>query len=141
VSQEVFDAIWSSEATLAFHAEVNRDPQASATAWQAAGAADSGVRRRRTVTFSTPVEAPAFIRRMIGKDVVLVVEEQVVEVGGPGGGAGPGALRVRSVPVLQIPGGARFATQTCFDLSNADGGCQVWLPGPDGPTRPAGCAY
>lgn len=75
---------------------------------------------QRTVVFTTPVDAPAFIKRLVGKDVMRVEEEQLREAL-PGGG-----WRLTSRPAPDMPGGARFVTEAVFTFADAaGGGCQV----------------
>lgn len=72
------------------------------------------------MVFTTPVDAPAFIKRLVGKDVMTVEEAQLREALPDGG------WRLTSRPVPDMPGGARFSTEAVFTFADAAGGaCQV----------------
>jgi hypothetical protein len=112
-AQQFFSLIYLDTNLLKrFHSEVNLDDRASVPRW----AGD-----RRTLRFSTPLDAPALIRRLVGTAVVHVVEEQVVRRL-PGGG-----VEIESNPEPQIPGAANFsslATLAMRDLPGG-GGCRL----------------
>lgn len=79
-----------------------------------------GADNKRTIAFTTPVDAPAFIKRLVGKDVMAVEEAQLREAL-PGGG-----WRLTSRPVPDMPGGARLVTEAVLTFTDAaGGGCQV----------------
>ncbi len=63
------------EPTAAYHAAVNKDPTAQVTPWQ------EGV---RSVTFTMPLQAPDFVKRIANIDSVSVRETQAVVWSGAG---------------------------------------------------------
>ena len=75
----------------------------------------------RTVLFTTPVDAPAFVKRLVGKDVMQVKEEQRRVVGADG------AITLTSTPQPDMPGGAKVSTQAVFTFRAAanSSDCQV----------------
>ena len=91
---------------------MNNAPDAAITAW-----ADN----RRTIQFSMHVEAPAFLKRIVGVDSAKVTETQTVTFNTDG------TISLRSVPVPNIPGGDKFTTQidTLLALSSDGSGCLV----------------
>lgn len=112
-AQALFDLVYG-DGNIAFlqrfHAEINNDPEPRIGQW-----ADD----ERSVSFLTPVDAPAFIKRMVGKDVMRVVEQQKRSPL-PGGG-----WQLASTPVPDMPGGAKFTTQAVFTFTDSPAGCQV----------------
>ncbi|KAL4437087.1 hypothetical protein ABPG75_004226 [Micractinium tetrahymenae] len=111
-AQALFDLAYGDDTTFirGFHREVNAC-DVTVSPW---------VGGQRTVVFTTPVDAPAFIKRLVGKDVMTVEEAQLREKL-PGGG-----WRLTSRPVPDMPGGARFVTEAVFTFTDAAaGGCQV----------------
>lgn len=112
-AQALFDLAYGDDTTFlrSYHREVNAC-DATVSSWGGDG--------QRTVVFTTPVDAPAFIKRLVGKDVMRVEEEQLREAL-PGGG-----WRLTSRPAPDMPGGARFVTEAVFTFADAaGGGCQV----------------
>lgn len=69
--------------------------------------------------FQTNRPPAAIIKRLVGKDVMRVQEAQA-RAALPGG-----AIRLTSLPVPDMPGGAKFATRAVFTFSNNAGGCRV----------------
>jgi hypothetical protein len=92
-----------------------------ATAHRADASVGDWEGNERTVDFTTPVEAPAFIKRVIGRDAMRVVETQRRER------LADGSATLSSTPVPDMPGGAKFATQAVLTFRTAPGGgaCQV----------------
>eukprot|EP00887_Chlorella_sp_A99_P005320 scaffold1.g5320.t1 len=110
-AQAFFDAVYGgSTCLLQFHREVNKCETPSATEL---------VDGHRSVTFTTPVDAPAFLRRLIGTDAVPVVESQAVSRDASG------AIVVRSDPVPQFPGADKFRTLGITTIRDTAGGCQA----------------
>ncbi|GAB4818005.1 hypothetical protein N2152v2_005051 [Parachlorella kessleri] len=95
--QAYFNAIYQgSSCTKRYHQEVSNAPDAAITAW---------ANNRRTIQFSMHVEAPAFLKRIVGVDSAKVTETQTVTFNADG------IISLRSVPVPNIPGGDKFTTQ------------------------------
>ena len=68
---------------------------------------------QRTLSFTTPVDAPAMVKRMIGKDSMRVLETQRRRFGADGSAA------MTSLPEPDMPGGAKFATQAVLTFTNS----------------------
>jgi hypothetical protein len=67
----------------------------------------------RTIHFSTRLDAPAVITRMLGTEAIRVSEQQRRAF------LPDGSIQLTSIPTPDIPGGARFTTQAVFTFSNA----------------------
>ena len=108
--QVFFDTVYSSACVKEFHRKFNQDEAAGVTDW---------VGGKRTVSFTTPVDAPPFLRRLIGAEVIPVVETQTFYV------ASGGAIVVKSAPVPEFKGADKFTTEATTTISNEASGCQV----------------
>ena len=108
--QEFFEAVYVDPRCLRrLHLQVNRDAAPTASPWEGG---------RRTTSFTTPLEVPAALRRVVGgAGAVRVREVQTVERL-PGGGG----LLVRSVPTPDLPLAASFSTVATLELRAAPGG-------------------
>ncbi|KAG1677062.1 hypothetical protein FOA52_001232 [Chlamydomonas sp. UWO 241] len=106
--KDYFRVVYSDDKCLrAFHAEVNKDPGASVTAW------DGG---RRSVSFRMPINVPAFVKSFIGADSIKVTEQVACTW------SGQDSFELISQPVLDFPGANKFTT----------GGTTLVTPTPDG---------
>lgn len=65
------------------------------------------------------MDAPAFIKRIVGKDVMRVNEQQRRDY------CADGSISLLSLPQPDMPGGAKFSTQVLFTFTNAADGCLV----------------
>ncbi|KAG2492485.1 hypothetical protein HYH03_009150 [Edaphochlamys debaryana] len=112
-SQDYWDALYATDAaTRAFHREVNGDPAATCTGW-----ADG----RRSSAFSMPMNVPAMMKKMIGLDVVPVVETQSVQWA-----PGRKGFTVVSEPQLNFPGANKFTTSGSLTIAQQPGGkCEI----------------
>ncbi|GFR51794.1 hypothetical protein Agub_g14253 [Astrephomene gubernaculifera] len=111
-AQRFYDAIYGDdEALRAFHAAINKDPNAVSSPWGPDGC--------RTVRFVMPMNVPAMLKKFIGKDAVPVVESQRLEWA-----PGRSAVTVTSEPALDFPGANKFTTAGSMTASNRpDGSC------------------
>lgn len=71
-----------------------------------------------TARHTRPMTA-AIIKRMVGTEVMRVQEAQA-RAALPGG-----AIQLTSLPVPEMPGGAKFQTRAVFTFRNAAAGCKV----------------
>lgn len=142
--QEVFRAIWEDSSVWAGYHHKCDHPDAVVSRWQS---------DERKVTFSTPLKAPAFIKKLVGQCSLLAVIQQLYrsEFSLPQlrqalyqSAAGvevleiietqllhrqsDGSLEVESRPVLAAPGASKFTTHASFSMSEAVNGkrsCKV----------------
>lgn len=107
----LFSAVWGdSKCIRRFHLETNNDEGVSVTEWDSA---------QRTVIFATPINVPAVVRRVIGSEVIQVVETQTTEV------CSDGSILVHSAPEPQIAAASMLKTEAEFHLQPKDAGCRV----------------
>lgn len=122
--QEVFRAIWEDSSVWAGYHHKCDHPDAVVSRWQS---------DERKVTFSTPLKAPAFIKKLVGVEVLEIIETQLLHR------QSDGSLEVESRPVLAAPGASKFTTHASFSMSEAVNGkrsckievritctCSVW---------------
>ena len=102
---------WTPAPCREYHAKENDCLDADVGPW---------VDGRRVVCFSTPLRAPAMVRRTLGMDVLRVREHAQAET------LPDGSIAIASRPVVESPGGERFKTTAITKIEpSADGGCQV----------------
>ncbi|KAL3149525.1 hypothetical protein ABBQ32_002305 [Trebouxia sp. C0010 RCD-2024] len=122
--QEVFRAIWEDSSVWAGYHHNCDHPDAVVSPWQG---------NERKVTFSTPLKAPAFIKKLVGVEVLEIIETQLLHR------QSDGSLEVESTPVLAAPGASKFTTHALFSMSETVNGrksckievritctCSVW---------------
>lgn len=122
--QEVYQAIWEDSSVWAGYHHSCDHPDAVVSPWQ------NGERR---VTFSTPLKAPAFVKKIVGVEVLEIIETQLLQR------HADGSLVVESKPVLAAPGASKFLTHALFSMSDEVNGkksckievqitctCSVW---------------
>lgn len=120
ISQEIpgytpklfFDAIYrGNECTQRFHREVNNVDDAQLSAWE---------QGQRVVTYTMALDAPAFIKRVIGVDNAKVTETQTVTFHEDAN------ITLSSVPVPNIPGGDKFTSRVQTEIcGGGSGSCLV----------------
>ena len=110
--QDVFNGIYLDASTCReYHAKENDCLDADVGPW---------VDGQRVVCFSTPLRAPAVIRKTLGMDVLRVRELSQAK------SQPDGSIVITSHPVVESPGGERFKTTAVTKIEPlADGGCQV----------------
>ena len=110
----MFDVIYLDASTCReYHAKENGCLGADVGPW---------VDGRRVVSFSTPLRAPAVVRKTLGMDVLRVREHSQAET------LPDGSIVITSHPVLESPGGERFKTTATTKIEPLeDGGCQVLI--------------
>lgn len=114
-TQTVFGLVYVNPVCLTeFHTAVNRDPAAIIPAWD-------GSTGTRTLSFMKSVDAPAFIKRVLGSGTLRVVESQSVALGPV-----QGSVSLASVPCPEMKGADKFKTAVAVDLVPTPCGCQVW---------------
>ncbi|KAL3132882.1 hypothetical protein ABBQ38_006801 [Trebouxia sp. C0009 RCD-2024] len=114
--QEVFRAIWEDSSVWAGYHHKCDHPDAVVSRWQS---------DERKVTFSTPLKAPAFIKKLVGVEVLEIIETQLLHR------QSDGSLEVESRPVLAAPGASKFTTHASFSMSEAVNGkrsCKAGAP-------------
>lgn len=143
--QEVFRAIWEDSSVWAGYHHSCDHPDAVVSPWQS---------DERRVTFSTPLKAPAFIKKLVGQwclqpfdtvfrrcvtcftwetfensaagvEVLEIIETQLLQR------QADGSLVVESRPVLAAPGASKFTTHALFTMTEAVNGrksCKVPMP-------------
>ena len=78
--------------------------------------------RQRTLSFQTPINAPAMITNLVGSDCINVAEAQIFTV------KSENCIKLESKPVPQIAGASNFqslARITMQDIAGAQSGCTV----------------
>lgn len=109
-AQEVFRSVWGTDYFVKeFHLVKDNDPSTVATDWE---------NGRRTVAFTTPVNAPSLVKKVIGFDVVPVMEEQIARITEE-------TITIESMPIPDIPGGSRFSTLVTIILKDTGDGCRM----------------
>jgi hypothetical protein len=110
----VFDVIYLDASTCReYHAKQNECLDADIGPW---------VDGHRVVCFSTPLRAPAMVRRTLGMDVLRVREQSQAET------LPDGSMVITSHPVVESPGGERFKTTAVTRIEPlAHSGCQVLM--------------
>ncbi|KAL6773667.1 hypothetical protein ACKKBG_A22040 [Auxenochlorella protothecoides x Auxenochlorella symbiontica] len=112
--ETVFGLVYVNPVCLTeFHTAVNRDPAAIIPAWD-------GSTGTRTLSFMKSVDAPAFIKRVLGSGTLRVVESQSVALGPV-----QGSVSLASVPCPEMKGADKFKTAVAVDLVPTPCGCQV----------------
>lgn len=71
------------------------------------------------LSYTTPVDAPAVLKRMIGTEAIRVTEAQSLS------SDASGAIIVSSVPVPDFAGADRFVTQATTSIRDVTGGCKA----------------
>jgi hypothetical protein len=107
--QTYFDALYDDNAIRTFHRDVNGDTNASVGQWNA--------QSERVNSFVLPLNAPAFVKRMIGSDSVPVTETQKLQWGD-----GRTTLTVTSTPTLNVG-----HTRSCEGTAATPSTHIVWL--------------
>lgn len=107
--QDVYKAIWEDSSVWAGYHHSCDHPDAIVTPWE---------NKKRKVTFSTPLTAPGFIKKIVGVEVLEVVETQTLQQ------HADGSLVVESLPLLAAPGASKFTTHALFIMTEAVNGKQ-----------------
>ena len=141
-SQEVFRAIWEDSSVWAGYHHSCDHPDAVVSPWQS---------DERRVTFSTPLKAPAWVKKLVGQccllyfDTLFLQAYFLLHLGGIHTGVevleiietqhlqrqAGGSLVVESRPVLAAPGASKFTTHALFSMTETVNGiksCKVESP-------------
>ena len=111
VLQSYFEAVYQTgDCARRFHRDVNQVDDTEVTDWSAG---------QRVVIFTMRVNAPAFLKRIVGVDNAKVTETQTVTF------RPDGSISVSSVPVPNIPGGNKFTSRIDCLLTANGPGCLV----------------
>jgi hypothetical protein len=112
--QAYYDAVYKGSSCIQrYHQEVNKAPDAMVTAWNGG---------HRTIVYTLHVDAPAFLKRIVGVDNAKVTEAQTVAFNPDG------SIALCSTPAPNIPGGDKFTTQIETLLTQGtNGSCLVSL--------------
>lgn len=110
--QAFFQAVYEDPRMLQrFHADVNLDENAEVPAFQG---------NARTLTFHTPINAPAVVSRIIGTGVIQVTETQEFAVNEDG------TIQIISTPVPQVAMASYFSSGAVLVLRDGpEGGCEI----------------